>query len=276
MKQAQHDLRTRRGGDVVGPLTCQAAVRVASDQLAGLLSDAERATLEEHLAGCDSCSYLRGQLYRTIAVLGSRPNAQVPDAINAMVAGAEGDRAEAVAAQLPHLYALANALDADAADDLVQDTLTSALADARVDTTASGLARALTRLAAERRPVLESPAAPTGDSDADADEPELVFAGLFTEGRYAGAWVDPPAAWGVARVLRPEDDVVTAEELGVVDAALAELDPIDAGLVTLVDIETTPFSQAVIELDLASVEARERLARARFAVRSALDRYLRS
>ena len=77
-------------------------------------------------------------------------------------------------------------------------------------------------------------------------------------------------------MLRPEDDVVTTEEYGVVDAALAELDPIDAGLVTLVDIEGTPFSRAVIELDLPSGEARERLARARLAVRSALDRYLRS
>jgi DNA-directed RNA polymerase specialized sigma24 family protein len=83
-------------------------------------------------------------------------------------------------------------------------------------------------------------------------------------------------AWGEARVLRPEDDLVTTEAYGAVDAALAELDPIDVGLVTLVDIEGAPFSRAVLELDLPSGEARERLARARFAVRAALDRYLRS
>ena len=33
-------------------LTCQAAVHAPSDQLAGLLPDVERGTLEEHLAGC--------------------------------------------------------------------------------------------------------------------------------------------------------------------------------------------------------------------------------
>jgi hypothetical protein len=63
----------------VNRLTCQAAVHAASDQLTGLLSDAE------------------------------------------------GGPAEALAAQLPRLYALANAIDANAADDLVQGTLTSAL-----------------------------------------------------------------------------------------------------------------------------------------------------
>ena len=82
-------------------------------------------------------------------------------------------------------------------------------------------------------------------------------------------------AWGEARVLRPEDDVVTTEAYGAVDSALAKLDPIDASLVTLVDIEGTPFSRAALELDLPSGEARQRLARARFAVRAALDRHLR-
>jgi DNA-directed RNA polymerase specialized sigma24 family protein len=70
-------------------------------------------------------------------------------------------------------------------------------------------------------------------------------------------------AWGEARVLRPEDDLVTTETYGAVDAALAELDPIDVGLVILVDIERAPFSRAVLELDLPSGEARERLTRAR-------------
>jgi DNA-directed RNA polymerase specialized sigma24 family protein len=124
-------------------------------------------------------------------------------------------------------------------------------------------------------PEFESPAVPTVGSDPDADEPELFYPGFYTDGPDAGAWVDPPVAWGEARVLRPEDDVVTTEAHGAVDSALAKLDPIDAGLVTLVDIEGTPFSRAVLELDLPSGEARDRLARARFAVRAALDRYLR-
>jgi anti-sigma factor RsiW len=125
----------------VNPLICQAAVHAASDQLAGLLSDAERGALEDHLADCESCSCLMEQLRSTVAVLGSRAE----------------------------------------------------------------------------------------------------------------------VAYGA-----------------VVDAALAELDPLDAGLITLIDIDGAPFSQAVLELDLPSGEARDRLARARFAVRAALDRYLQS
>jgi RNA polymerase sigma-70 factor (ECF subfamily) len=132
------------------------------------------------------------------------------------------------------------------------------------------------RLADERRPDVDSPAVPTTGSDPDADEPELFYPDFYTDGPDAGAWVESPVAWGEARVLRPEDDLVTTEAYGVVDAALAELDPIDAGLVTLVDIEGAPFSQAALELDLPSGEARERLARARFKVRAALDRYFRS
>ncbi len=260
----------------MNPITCQAAVHAASDELAGLLSDAERSALEDHLAGCDSCSCLMDQLRTTVAILGSRPDVQIPDSLRAMVAHAEGERAEALTAQLPHLYALANALDANAADDLVQETLTSALADPDADTTGSGLVAALMRLADERRPDVESPAVPATGSDPDADAPELFYPDFYTDGPDAGAWVESPVAWGEARVLRPEDDLVTTEAYGVVDAALAELDPIDAGLVTLVDIEGAPFSRAALELDLPSGAARERLARARFKVRAALDRYLRS
>jgi DNA-directed RNA polymerase specialized sigma24 family protein len=154
-----------------------------------------------------------------------------------MVAHAEGGRAEALTAQLPHLYALANVLDANAADDLVQETLTSALTDPDADTTGSGLAGALTRRAAERRPALESPVVPTVGSDPGADEAELFHPGFYTDGPDAGARVDPPVAWGEARVLGPDDDVLTTEVYGAVDAALAKLDPIDASLVALVDIE---------------------------------------
>jgi DNA-directed RNA polymerase specialized sigma24 family protein len=259
----------------VNPLTCRAAVHAASDHIAGLLSDAERGALEDHLAGCDSCSCLMDQLRSTVAVLGSRPEVEVPDSLRAMLGHAEGGRAEALTAQLPRLYALANALDDNAADDLVQETLTSALADPDTDATGFGLAAALTRLAAERGPEFESPAAPTAGSDPDADEAELFYPDFYTDGPDAGAWVDPPVAWGEARVLGPADDLITTEEYGAVDAALAELDPLDAGLVTLVDIEGAPFSRAVVELDLPPGEARERLARARFAVRAALDRHLR-
>jgi hypothetical protein len=56
----------------VNPLTCQAAVHATSDQLAGLLSDAERDAPEDHPAGCGSCSCLMDQLRNAVAALGSR------------------------------------------------------------------------------------------------------------------------------------------------------------------------------------------------------------
>ena len=258
----------------MNPITCQAAVHAASDHLAGLLSDAERSALEDHLARCDGCSNFMDQLRSTVAVLGARPAVPLPDSLRSMVAHPEGDRVEALTAQLPHLYALAKALDANAADDLVQETLASALADPEADTTGSVLAAALERLAAERGPDVESPAIPTAGSDPDADEAELFYPDFYTDGPDAGAWVDPPVAWGEARVLRPDDDVVTAELYRAVDAALAELDPLDADLVYLVDIEGASISRAVLELGLPAGDASYRLARARLAVRAALDRYL--
>src|SRR5918996_1926771 len=65
---------------VVEPLTCQAAVHAASDQLAGLLSDAERGALEDHLAGCDSCSCLMDQLreWSALTTISSRPRHTAP------------------------------------------------------------------------------------------------------------------------------------------------------------------------------------------------------
>jgi hypothetical protein len=120
----------------MNPHTCQAGVSAASDQLAGVLSDAEQGALTDHLAGCDSCSCLMDQLHTTIAALESRPDVQVPDSLRALVTHTGCSRGEALTAQLPPLYAL----DANAADDLVQETLTSALADPDTEATGSGLA----------------------------------------------------------------------------------------------------------------------------------------
>lgn len=129
---------------------------------------------------------------------GHAPDVQVPDSLRALVTHTGRGRGEALTAQLPSLYALANAFDANAADDLVQETLTSALADPDTEAPGSGLAATLTRLATERRPELESPAVPTVGSDPDADEPEPFYPGFYTDGLDAGAWVDPPVAWGEA------------------------------------------------------------------------------
>jgi hypothetical protein len=191
-----------------------------------------------------------------------------------MVAHAEGGRAKALIAELPQLYALANALDANAADDLVQETLTSALADPGTDTTGSGLAAALTRLAAEVGPDVESPAVPTQavipmptrpGSSTPASIPTALMPARGSTRRWRGARRGCSVLRTISSRPRPTASWTPRSP-----------SPIDVGLVTLVDIEGAPFSRAVLELDLPSGEARERLAQGRFAVRAALDRYVRS
>jgi hypothetical protein len=63
-------------GQTIGePAHLRSRGHAASDQVARLLSDAERSVLEDHLVGCDSCSCLMDQLRSTVAVLGSRRGA---------------------------------------------------------------------------------------------------------------------------------------------------------------------------------------------------------
>lgn len=70
----------------MNPLTCQASVHAASDQLAVLPPDAERGALKDHLAGWESCSYLMDQLRSTVAVLGSRPEVAYGAVVDAALA----------------------------------------------------------------------------------------------------------------------------------------------------------------------------------------------
>ena len=257
------------------PLTCRSAVQAASDQLAGLLSDAERGALEEHLAGCDSCSCLMDQLRSTVAVLASRPGVEVPESLWAMLARAEGGRGEALTAQLPHLYAVANALDGDAADDLVQETLTSALADPGADTTGSGLVTALMRLADERRPDVESPAVPTAGTDPDADEAELFYPTSTPTAPMPGhgsnrPWLGARRECFVLRTIssRPRNTVSWTQR----SPHWIPSTPVSSPSSTSKERRSAGPSSS----DLPSGEARKRLARARFKVRAALERYFRS
>ena len=124
-------------------------------------------------------------------------------------------------------------------------------------------------LAAGAQPELESPPTPAPGDDPDADTSELFYPAFYGDAPDAGGWVEPVVAWGEARVLRPDDDVVTVELYDVVDAVLGELDPIDRSLLSLVDLDGVPFGQAVMVLDLDRNESRERLARGRTVVRGA-------
>lgn len=256
-------------------LTCEIAVRRASDHLSGLLTDEEAAELDGHLTDCEHCSCLLDQLRETVAVLGSRPGVEVPDTVRALVE-ATGDRGDALAGQLPRLYASARAIDDARADDLVQETIRRTLEDPTAAIDPVGLAATLARLATESSPQTTGATVPEPgtDPDPDADEAELFYPDFYTDGPDAGAWVDPVVAWGHVRVPSPGDDASFTELDGAVDAALARLDPLDRGLLTLVDIERAPDSRAALEFELSTTQARKRLGNARFAVRAALDRHI--
>ena len=216
------------------------------------------------------------QLRTTIAVLRNRPGVDVPDVLRELVADADDPRSADLVRHLPQLYSLAVALDPATADDLVQETISRALADPATDTSDAALAATLAGLAGQRQPAWESPPTPPLGDDPDADAPELFYPDFYGDAPDPGSWIDLPVAWGETHVLQPDDELVTTEAYGIVDDALAELDPTDRSLLTLVDIDGVPFGQAVTVLDLTSRDARRRLARARFAVRGALDQYLRA
>ena len=257
-------------------MSCELAVHRAYDQLVGLLPAEEREVIEQHLSSCDRCADLMAGLRSTLATLRSRRQFDLPDVLRELAADGDGTRGSDLARHLPQLYALALAIDPATADDLVQETISRALADPSSDISDAALAATLTNLAAGSQPAFESPPTPPPGDDPDADTSELFYPAFYGDAPDAGGWVEPVVAWGEARVLRPDDDVVTTELYGVVDAALAALDPIDRSLLSLVDLDGVPFGHAVMVLDLDRSESRERLARGRAAVRGALTQYIRA
>ena len=58
-----------RGGRSRG-LTCIELVELVTDYLEGNLDEADRARVEQHLAGCDACTAYIDQMRVTIAVTG--------------------------------------------------------------------------------------------------------------------------------------------------------------------------------------------------------------
>jgi anti-sigma factor RsiW len=61
-------LRRRQPG-----LSCHALVELVSDYLEGVLSPADHARFEAHIAGCDNCAAYLRQMRETLALLGTLP-----------------------------------------------------------------------------------------------------------------------------------------------------------------------------------------------------------
>jgi anti-sigma factor RsiW len=68
-------------------LSCQELVELVTDYLEGVLPDADRGRLEEHLETCDGCRDYIEQMRTTIALAGAtRPVDLAPEAEDALLA----------------------------------------------------------------------------------------------------------------------------------------------------------------------------------------------
>ena len=59
-------------------MTCRQVVQLLTDYLEGALPAAERAKVEEHLAGCDACTAFLAQLRTTGRVVAELAEVEVP------------------------------------------------------------------------------------------------------------------------------------------------------------------------------------------------------
>lgn len=270
------------------PTTCALVAGQVSAYLDHVVPENEATAIKAHLGSCADCSAYMAQLRTTIDILGRRPGTEVPDALREAVAAHDaGDEqlSEVFTSAMPQLLAVARAIDAEHAEDLVQniwiDVLRSPL-DGPVEP-ATLLAR-LDTLAERHRAADIDTDRPRDDliteiartePDKDADTAELYYPGLYSQKPDLGDWVHAPNSWpGAAQILSPEDESTTEELYGVVDAALAGLPAKGAELLSLVDIEGVPVDAAISTLRLDPESARRSLDQARDHVRRRVDAYL--
>ncbi len=127
--------------------------------------------------------------------------------------------------------------------------------------------RALTAVRREARTVSFSDA--FGDQPADPEV--LLEPGRFRHPLAPGHWTEPLRAWGGGR--SPEEEVLDAEALDVVEAAVEALPPGQRAVITLRDIEGWDAAETCNTLGLTEVHQRVLLHRARTKVRRSLERY---
>jgi RNA polymerase sigma-70 factor (ECF subfamily) len=87
--------------------------------------------------------------------------------------------------------------------------------------------------------------------------------------RFPGHWSAPPSSWG-----EPEERLGAAETLDVIRAAIDELPPTQALVITMRDIEGLSSEEVCNALDITETNQRVLLHRARSKVRRALEEYL--
>jgi RNA polymerase sigma-70 factor (ECF subfamily) len=97
------------------------------------------------------------------------------------------------------------------------------------------------------------------------DDEHAVDPDRFAEN---GNWAAPPRAWG------PEERLLAAETMAVVEDAIAALPPSQAIVITMRDVEGFDAEEARNALAISETNQRVLLHRARSKVRQALEDYL--
>jgi RNA polymerase sigma-70 factor, ECF subfamily len=105
------------------------------------------------------------------------------------------------------------------------------------------------------------------EGDGPAVEPERF---LGPEERFTGHWSIPPSSWAG----EPEERLVAAETLDVIQAEIDKLPPAQAVVITMRDIEGFSSDEVRNALDISESNQRVLLHRARTKVRRALEEYL--
>jgi anti-sigma factor RsiW len=62
-------------------MNCRQVVELMTDYIEGILSSADRARFEDHIAGCDGCRAYLAQLQTTRRVLGKLADEPVPASV---------------------------------------------------------------------------------------------------------------------------------------------------------------------------------------------------
>jgi RNA polymerase sigma-70 factor, ECF subfamily len=119
---------------------------------------------------------------------------------------------------------------------------------------------------AKTRGERESRSVPFSSLDDPEGEPS-VDPDRFLE---AGAWSSPPRAWEG----EPVERLLAGEAREVIDAAIAELPPLQRQVITLRDLEGLDADETVDLLEVSDGNQRVLLHRARSKVRQALEDYL--
>jgi DNA-directed RNA polymerase specialized sigma24 family protein len=263
-------------------LPCPACIDQLTRFQTGLLEEADTAVIAEHLSSCPSCRLFSDQVETVAEFVGSADPTPVPDNLAVLfddVGGSPVDRPDDLTDIVRSLYSLAETLDPDTSEDLVQATLLAALENGRGGLELSALAQDLTDRAfglpgPEVRSLYDYEtrtetrgAAP----DPDGDTAELFYPDFYEAGPDAGRHVDVSNRWGPVNTLSPEDDVFTADLYKTVESAIAVLQDPLRQMVQLVDIDNVPVLEAAQMLRLDKHDAVDALHRARIHLRGVVD-----